>query len=139
MLETSPSSAGGAGSIPGQGANIPHASWPKNQNIKQKPYCNKFNKDFQNGPRQKKKNLKTKTKTKFYNCLSIFNIIHGWIPDSTAWLRERGKRAGGIGKDGSLVGLRGGGSWRRRRPPTASILSSALSAQQPELWPVVPC
>ena len=32
------------GSIPGQGAKIPHASWPKSQNIKQKKYCNKFNK-----------------------------------------------------------------------------------------------
>ena len=42
------------GSIPGQGAKIPHASWPKNQNIKQKQYCNKFNKDFKNGPHQKK-------------------------------------------------------------------------------------
>ena len=32
--------------IPGQGAKIPHASWPKNQNIKQKQDYNKFNKDF---------------------------------------------------------------------------------------------
>ena len=30
----------------------------KNQNIKQKQYCNKFNKDFKNGPHQKKKSLK---------------------------------------------------------------------------------
>ena len=34
MVKTSPSNAGGEGSIPGQGAKIPHASWPKNQNIK---------------------------------------------------------------------------------------------------------
>ena len=27
-----------------QGAKIPHASWPKKQNIKQKQYCNKFKK-----------------------------------------------------------------------------------------------
>ena len=33
MVKTSPSNAGGAGSIPGQGAEIPHASWPKTQNI----------------------------------------------------------------------------------------------------------
>ena len=32
------------GSILGQGAKIPHALRPKNQNIKQKQYCNKFNK-----------------------------------------------------------------------------------------------
>ena len=30
------------GSIPGRGAKILYASWPKNQNIKQKQYCNKF-------------------------------------------------------------------------------------------------
>ena len=53
MVKTSPSNAGDVGLIPGQGAKIPHASWPKNQNIKQKQYCNKFNKDF----RKKKKKL----------------------------------------------------------------------------------
>ena len=37
------SSAGAAGWIPSQGAKILHASQPKNQNIKQKLYCNKFN------------------------------------------------------------------------------------------------
>ena len=30
----------------------------KTKNIKQKGYYNKFNKDFKNGPHQKKKNLK---------------------------------------------------------------------------------
>ena len=38
VVKTSPSNAG---SIPGWGARIPHASWPKSQNIKQKQYCNK--------------------------------------------------------------------------------------------------
>ena len=60
VVKTLPSNAGGEGSIPGQGAKIPHASWPKNQNIKQKQFCNKFNKDFKNGLHQKKKNLKKK-------------------------------------------------------------------------------
>ena len=46
VVGTSPSNAGGVGLIPGQGAKIPHASTPKSQNIKQKQYCNKFNKDF---------------------------------------------------------------------------------------------
>ena len=47
MFKTLPSNAGGAGLIPGQGAKIPHALWPKIQNTeKQKQYCNKFNKDF---------------------------------------------------------------------------------------------
>ena len=40
----SPSNARDAGSIPGQGTKISHAWWPKKQNIKQKQYCNKFNK-----------------------------------------------------------------------------------------------
>ena len=42
----SPSNARGTSSIPDQGAKIPHASGPKNQNIKQKQYCNKSDKDF---------------------------------------------------------------------------------------------
>ena len=46
VVKILPSSAEGAGSIPGQGAKIAHASGPKNQNIKQKQYCNKFNKDL---------------------------------------------------------------------------------------------
>ena len=46
VVKTSPSNAGGEGWIPGQGAKIPHASRPKNQNIKQKQYGYKFNKDF---------------------------------------------------------------------------------------------
>ena len=59
---SSPSSAEGVGSIPGQGTKIPCASWPQNQNIKQKQCYNKFNKDFRNDPhKKKKKNLKKKT------------------------------------------------------------------------------
>ena len=46
VVKTSPSNAGGAGLIPGLGAEIPHALQPKYQNIKQKQYCNKFNKDL---------------------------------------------------------------------------------------------
>ena len=55
VVKTSPSNAGGAGLIPGQGAKIPHASGPKNQSIKWKQYCNKIDKDFKNSPLQKKK------------------------------------------------------------------------------------
>ena len=46
MVKTLHSNAGGRGSIPGQGAKILHALWPKNQSIKQKKCCNKFNKDL---------------------------------------------------------------------------------------------
>ena len=53
VVKTLPSNSGDAGSTPGRGAKIPLASWPKNQNVKQKQYCNKFNKDFKNGPHQK--------------------------------------------------------------------------------------
>ena len=55
MVKPLPSNAGGMGSIRGLGAKIPHASQPKKQNIKQKQYGNKFNKDC--------KMLKTTTTT----------------------------------------------------------------------------
>ena len=53
MVRTSPSNAAGTGLIPGQGVKISHALWPKQQHIKQKQYCNKFNTHFNNGPDQK--------------------------------------------------------------------------------------
>ena len=40
------------GSIPDQESKIPHASQPKK--IKRMQYSNKFNKDFKNGPHNKK-------------------------------------------------------------------------------------
>ena len=43
------STTGAAGSVPGWGVKISRASWllsQKIQNIKQKQYCNKFNKVF---------------------------------------------------------------------------------------------
>ena len=46
VVGTSPSKVGGGGSIPGQGAKIPHALQEKSQKIKQKQYCNQFSKDF---------------------------------------------------------------------------------------------
>ena len=52
VVKTSSSNAGASGSIPDWEAKVPHASWPKNQNIKQqKEYCSKFNKDFKVGTR----------------------------------------------------------------------------------------
>ena len=44
-LKSLPSSPGDVSSIPGWGAKIPHVWWPKKQNMKQKQYCNRFNKD----------------------------------------------------------------------------------------------
>ena len=46
VVKTSPSNGRGVGSISGRGARIPHALRPKNQNITEKQYCNKFNKDL---------------------------------------------------------------------------------------------
>ena len=53
VVKTLPFNAGGSCSFPGWDTKIPHASQPKNQNIKQKLYCNKFNKDFKNGAYKK--------------------------------------------------------------------------------------
>ena len=52
MVKTSPFNAGSVGSIPDQGTKIPYDSWPKNKNMKQKQYSDKFNKDFLKGPHQ---------------------------------------------------------------------------------------
>ena len=53
MVKASPSRAGGAGLISGQGPKTPHASWPENQNIKWKQYCNKSNKTLKMVPIKK--------------------------------------------------------------------------------------
>ena len=52
-VKTWPSKVGGSGLIPGRGAKTPHGSGPKNQNTKQKQYCNKSTKDIKNGPHKK--------------------------------------------------------------------------------------
>ena len=62
--KTSSSNAGATGLTPGQGVRILHASWPEKQNVIQKQYCNKFNKDFKNSLHKKtfrknKNNLQT--------------------------------------------------------------------------------
>ena len=54
VVKTLPSKERGAGSIPGQGAKVSHASWPKNLNINLKQHGNKFNQVFKNGPHHKK-------------------------------------------------------------------------------------
>ena len=71
------------GSIPGQGAKIPHALRPKSQNIEQKQYCNKFNKDFKNGPHQKHKKI---IRSCCCCCCCIASVVsnsaqpHSWLP-----------------------------------------------------------
>ena len=60
MVKISPFNAGGVGSISGQGAKTPHASWLKTQNTKQKQYCKKFNKDLKKVVHMKKKKTSKK-------------------------------------------------------------------------------
>ena len=60
VVKTSPFNAGGPGSILGWGAKIPHVLQPRKKKpnqtktIKQKQYCNKFNKSFK---KKKKKQV----------------------------------------------------------------------------------
>ena len=79
MVKTLPSNVGGAGLIPGWGDKIPQSlQRKKTQSIKQKQYCNQFNKDFKNGPHQKKKNLQKKKKI-------------GWSEEVTFEQKTRGR------------------------------------------------
>ena len=55
MVKTSPSSARCTGSIPGQEQRSHVPCDQKNQDIKQKQYCSRFNKDCKNGLHPKKK------------------------------------------------------------------------------------
>ena len=56
VVKTSSANAGDAGSIPGQGVLRSHM--PKNQNIKEKQYCNKFSKELQKLSTSKKEKRK---------------------------------------------------------------------------------
>ena len=51
MVKTSPSSAEGVGSNPACGTKIPHALWPKTQNLTRQ-HCNKLNKDIRVEPQR---------------------------------------------------------------------------------------
>ena len=55
VVKSSPFNAGGAGSIPCWGAQIPNALQPNNQNVRQRQYCNKLNKDLKKWSVKKKK------------------------------------------------------------------------------------
>ena len=74
VVKISPFNAGSLGSIPGQEVKILHAFRMKNQDIRQKQYCNKFNEDFLNGPHFF--NLKKKINViKSQDFLPIFSLI----------------------------------------------------------------
>ena len=57
LVKISPSNAGSASLIPSKGTKIPLALRPRNQNIRQKLCCNKFNEDFKKWSTSKKKKL----------------------------------------------------------------------------------
>ncbi|MGF3077164.1 hypothetical protein, partial [Facklamia sp. P12955] len=50
VVKTLPSNAGGGDLITDWGAKMPHALQTRDQNINRKQHCDKFNKDFKNGP-----------------------------------------------------------------------------------------
>ena len=72
VVKTLPSNAGGASSIPGQGDKIPHALWPKNQNIKQKQYLRSSIKTFKNSLHLKK-SLKLKKEAPYQITYSLLS------------------------------------------------------------------
>jgi len=58
MIKIPTSNTGDVGLIPGQGTETPCALWQKKKkkkNMKQKQYCNQFNKDFKKWSTSKKK------------------------------------------------------------------------------------
>ena len=75
VVRTSPLNAGVVGSVLGLGAKITPASWPPIQNLKQKQYCNKFSKDFENNPYQKVLKKKKKVLVLFL-LVCYYPVIH---------------------------------------------------------------
>ena len=72
-----------AGWISGWGAEIPHAPWPKNQNIKHKQYFYKFNKDFKNGPQEKNPGKKSFLNR---NLIKKKNLQSFWFVENKLYL-----------------------------------------------------
>ena len=93
VVKTLPSSAGNAGSIPGQGTKIPQTSGQKTKNMKQKQYCNKFNKDFLNALYVFKKSLGKRKKSP---------NTEGIRPSGHQVLMPSSLRASGQGQKGEL-------------------------------------
>ena len=81
VVKTLPSNTGCVGSIPGQGAKILHVLWLKNENMKQKQYCIKFNKGSKKKKRERavimKVHVKNWESTMKIN-VSIFLFLLVW-------------------------------------------------------------
>ena len=78
VVKTLPSNARGVDLICGHRVRILHALMAKKKKKKknklQKQYCNKFNKDFKNGPHQKKSFLKMNQLLELLNCNFLLSI-----------------------------------------------------------------
>ena len=89
VVNTSPSNAGGEGSIPGQETKIPHALWAQNQNVKQKQHCNKFKKTLKMAHiKKKKKKLKDKRTEPGALIPSEQRYWGLWGPGPGSWLPD---------------------------------------------------
>ena len=81
VVKTLPSNTGCVGSIPGQGAKILHVLWLKNENMKQKQYCIKFNKGSKKKKREGCNNEGTceKLRINYENqCVYFFFFLLVW-------------------------------------------------------------
>ena len=66
---------------------MPHRQ--KNQSIKQKQYCSKFNKDVKNAPHQKNLRKKGDKKTAYRMQINIYNT-HTYTKLLQLWLEKMG-------------------------------------------------
>ena len=73
VVKSLPSNEGSVNLIPPWGTKNPHALWLKNQNIEQKQYCSKFNKDLD---KNKQHVLCLFTELKVAFPLYIFILLH---------------------------------------------------------------
>ena len=78
VVKTSPCNARGVGSIPGRELrpHTPQGQAKEQKNIKLKQYCNKFNKDFKNGPHKETSFKKTDMDPTFL----VFLVISFFLP-----------------------------------------------------------
>ena len=78
VVKSLPSSAENVGSSPSRGAKMPQNSQPKkNQNIKQKQHCNKFNQDFKKQEKELREESDTTERLHFHFSLSCIGEGNG--------------------------------------------------------------
>ena len=117
VVKNPPSCIEGAGLIPGPGTKILHASWPKNHNITQKQFCNKFKKDLKNGPNIKKE---ASAASAFVLCGKIVKMHDTWQSWTTLLWRSSDWPHG---EEARKPGRWGATGWHRQ-----------LSTNLPAVW-----